>query len=214
MVLLHCWYLISENYDIHHLHSSVNWNVEKRYIMQPMLWYATFPCHKTWHCHLVWRKCCLRTASLCVRPWKTESEKCKSWKIENIKTNISVSSAIIPYRHSSRTDCHPYTISYGDRLTRSLLRGPNGPIRPHCGFLLFKNRKTIFFWLNFVKFVENFYRGTIVVRVTCGRRDPGRTKNGDKRCKISIRVNFRVIPSPYYRVILLILMHIYIWVRS
>ena len=34
-----------------------------------------------------------------------------------------------------------------------------------------------------------------MVRFTCGRRDLGRTKNGGKRCKISIRVDFMVIPS-------------------
>ena len=48
----------------------------------------------------------------------------------------------------------------------------------------------VFFGLIFVDIVDNFNRGTIVVRVTCGRKDPGRTKNGYKRCKIKIRVGF------------------------
>ena len=34
-----------------------------------------------------------------------------------------------------------------------------------------------------------------MVRVICGRSDLGRAENGDKRCKISIKVDFRVIPS-------------------
>ena len=48
----------------------------------------------------------------------------------------------------------------------------------------------VFFGLIFVDIVDNFNRGTIVVRVIFGRSDLGRTKNGDK-VYISIRMGLQ-----------------------